>query len=207
MPFTIGLTGGIGCGKSRVAENFAKLGAAVIDTDKIARALTGPNSKALDIITAQFGDDYRRTDGSLDRARLRHLIFTNAGAKAYVEALLHPLIRQQVAVEMATLTYAPYQVIVVPLLLETHQYQEWIHRILVVDCDEAQQISRTMARSGLTEAEVRTIMRHQISRETRRLRANDIITNKRTLAEMEDQVIKSHRHYVVLAHKYREERE
>jgi len=201
MPFAIGLTGGIGCGKSRVAEKFAQLGAAVIDTDKIAHALTAPGSETLETIAAQFGSGYLQSDGSLDRAKLRRLIFADPDAKARLEALLHPLIRRQVAAEAAALTRPPYVIIVIPLLLETGQYQEQIHRILVVDCDEARQISRTMTRSSLAEAEVRTIMRHQENRATRLQRADDVVTNNGTLEEMEAQVIQLHAHYLALAGK------
>ncbi|HCA26913.1 MAG TPA: dephospho-CoA kinase [Betaproteobacteria bacterium] len=204
MPFAIGLTGGIGCGKSRVAEKFAQLGAAVIDTDKIAHALTAPGGEALGAIAAQFGDGYQQSDGSLDRAKLRRLIFADPDAKARLEALIHPLIRRRAAAEMAALTHAPYVMIVIPLLVETGQYQERIHRILVVDCDEARQISRTMARSGLTEAEVRAVMLHQASRATRLQHADDIVTNNGALKDMEAQVIQLHARYLALADKRRE---
>lgn len=194
----IGLTGGIGCGKSSVARIFAALGAAVIDTDEIAHRLTARGAPALAAIIEQFGSSYQLPDGSLDRARLRKRVFSNHAAKEKLEALLHPLIKQQVVSEMAE-AQGPYLVLVIPLFFETGAYRDLVDRVLVVDCDENQQISRTMSRSKLSAEDVRTVMAHQAPRAERIKLADDILSNRGNHADLEEHVNELHQHYLALA--------
>lgn len=193
----VGLTGGIGCGKSTVAEIFARLGAALIDTDQIARQLTTCGQPAITVLREQFGEDYFLPDGNLDRARLRRRVFSDAAAKEQLEALLHPLIREEVRSRLAT-ARPPYAIIAVPLLLETGAYRDIVHRVLVVDCDEEQQVKRVMARSGLNAEEVRTIMDSQISRAERLRQADDIVDNRSDQSALQLQVEELHRSYLAL---------
>ncbi|MCL4469631.1 MAG: dephospho-CoA kinase [Gammaproteobacteria bacterium] len=197
----IGLTGGIGCGKSSAARIFAGLGAAVIDTDEIAHRLTERNTPALAAIIAGFGADLVLPDGSLDRAKLRKLVFFDPAAKERLEAILHPLIRQQALSEMAA-AQGPYLLLVVPLLFETGTYHDLVDRILVVDCDESQQISRAMARSGLSADEVRAIMANQISRAERIRQADDILPNRGSRENFEQHVKILHQHYLTLTQRH-----
>lgn len=192
------MTGGIGCGKSSAARIFAEHGAAVIDTDEIAHRLTAAGQPALDAVIRAFGREFLRPDGSLDRARLRRLIFADPEAKARLEGILHPLIRQDVEKALAGCR-APYAVVVVPLLLETGGYRHLIQRVLVVDCEESQQVRRTMARSALTEKEVGAIMARQISRGERLRQADDILPNDRDAAELRRRVGLLHHEYLRLA--------
>ena len=194
----VGLTGGIGCGKGAVAEIFARLGATIIDTDQIARQLTTLGQPALAAIREQFGGDYFLPDGNLDRARLRHLVFSDAAAKKQLEALLHPLIRDEVRRRLVTVQ-TPYAIVAVPLLLETGAYREMVQRILLVDCGEEQQVERVMARSRLSEQEVRAIMASQISRSERLLLVDDIIDNHGDRTALQQQVEQLHHRYLQLA--------
>lgn len=194
----IGLTGGIGCGKSSVASIFAALGAAVIDTDEIAHRLTAKGAPALAAIIEQFGSGYQLPDGDLDRARLRKRVFSDHAAKEKLETLLHPLIKQQAVSEMAE-AQGPYLVLVIPLFFETGAYRDLVDRVLVVDCDENQQISRTMSRSQLSAADVRTIMAHQTPRAERIKQADDILSNRGDHADLEEHVKELHQRYLALA--------
>ena len=198
MPLVIALTGGIGSGKSSVAAVFAELGAAVVDTDEIAHALTAPGQPGAVKIGEQFGPQYLRADGSLDRDRMRELVFADAAAKKKLEAILHPLIRHEVdaAVRAAR---APYVVLVVPLLVETDAYRNLARRVLVVDCSEATQIARVRQRSGHSEETVRKIMASQASRADRLARADDVIVNDADLATLRTQSAGLHRRYLGLA--------
>ena len=195
MAYAVGLTGGIGCGKSSAARLFAELGAGVIDTDVIAHQLTQADSPALTTIRHEFGPDYLPPDGSLDRARMRRLVFSDDAAKVRLEAILHPLIKQRVLGEMESID-APYLLIVVPLLLETANYGDVVSRVLVVDCDEQQQLQRTMARSKLSAAEVSAIMSKQLSRQARLRKADDVIHNTGSLEDLRRQVETLHRQYL-----------
>ena len=194
----IGLTGGIGSGKSSAARIFAALGAAVIDTDEIAHRLTAKGAPALAAIIEQFGADYRLPDENLDRAKLRQRVFSDQAAKEKLETLLHPLIRQQVVAEMAAAQGA-YLVLVIPLFFETGSYRSLVDRVLVVDCDEDQQISRAMSRSRLAADEVRSIMARQVPRAERIRQADDILPNRGDHADLEKRAQELHRHYLTLA--------
>lgn len=198
MPLKIGLTGGIGSGKSSVAAIFAKLGAEIIDTDEISHQLTQPGSPALASIRDQFGDDVFLPDGQLNRVKMRGLVFSDTGAKRNLEDILHPLIRQEVVNRLA-LSHAVYVMIVVPLLLETPSYRELVDKILVVDCNEASQLARTMARSSLGEAEVRTIMANQLQRRERLAHADDVLDNNSGEENLHQQVERLHEKYLALA--------
>ncbi len=198
MPFVIALTGGIGSGKSSVADVFAELGATVIDTDAIAHRLTAPGNPGARVIAEQFGAAYLRADGALDRDRMRELVFNDAAAKKKLEGLLHPLIRAEVEVAVRA-AQAAYVVIVVPLLVETGAYRELAQRTLVVDCDEQQQIARVRRRSGLTEESIRKIMAAQASRAERVARADDVIVNDADLATLRQRSNALHQRYLELA--------
>jgi dephospho-CoA kinase len=195
----VGLTGGIGSGKSEAARLFSDLGAPVADTDAIAHALTAPGQPALQEIAKSFGKDALHPDGALNRAYLRQRIFSDADAKRMLEGILHPLIRAEVANILARNTSMPYQIVMVPLLFETGAYAELIDRSLLIDCEESLQIARAMARSQLAEAEVRAIMTTQCSRTQRLEMADDIIVNNGTLADLEKQVREKHEKYIRLA--------
>ena len=202
MPYTIGLTGGIGSGKSSVAEMFSALGASVIDADAIAHALTGPQGAAIAPIRATFGDDFIGADGALDRARMRDLAFAEPGAKKKLEAILHPLIRSE-SDRLAAAASGPYVVLMIPLLIESGGTQppgrDRYRRIAVVDCPPATQVARVMTRSKLPEAQVRAIMAAQASREQRLAAADDVIDNARLPEALRPQVERLHRKYLALA--------
>lgn len=199
MPFIVGLTGGIGSGKSTVAELFARQGVAFIDTDVIAHELTGTQGQAIAAIRTTFGDTVLCTDGSLNRGAMRHLIFSDPVAKMQLEAILHPLIRQESMARCAAATHAPYVLLVVPLLVESDGYRGQLDRILVIDCPEALQIERVVARSGLSADEVRAIMATQASRAERRAVADDLLINDGEYDALSDQVTALHQHYLQLA--------
>ena len=196
--FTVGLTGGIGSGKSTVAELFAERGVPVIDTDVIARELTAPDSAALIAIQDAFGDAVMREDGSLDRAELRRRVFADPVARHILEAILHPRIRQAVVQALAEL-HAPYALIVIPLLVETGAYAEILDRVLVVDCPEDTQIARVMARNDLTRAEVEAILAAQAERAVRLAAADDVIENAGAPEGLRDRVHALHAQYMTQA--------
>jgi dephospho-CoA kinase len=196
--FAVGLTGGIGSGKSTVADLFAAHGVPVIDTDVVARELTAPGGAALDAIRAAFGNAVMQADGTLDRAALRRRIFSNGAARRQIEAILHPRIRQIVAERLATLT-APYALIVIPLLVETGGYRDLLNRVLVVDCPEELQIARVMARSGLAQAEVEAILAAQAGRAARLAAADDVILNTASPEALRTQVAVLHRRYLAFS--------
>ncbi|MFC4486878.1 dephospho-CoA kinase [Tepidiphilus baoligensis] len=188
-PFIIGLTGGIGSGKSAAAEHFARLGAAVVDTDAIAHELTAPGGAAIPALVAAFGPDILTPAGALDRAKMRTLAFSDPEVKRRLEAILHPLIRQESEARCRAATEAPYVVLVVPLLIEAGpDYRRRCQRIAVVDCPEEVQIARVRARSGLDEDLIRRIMAQQASRAARLAAADDILDNGGDLAQLHAQV-------------------
>jgi dephospho-CoA kinase len=201
MSYVVGLTGGIGSGKTTVAKLFSELGAAVIDTDAIARELTSARGAAMPAIVDAFGNALLEKDGSLDRMAMRRLCFSDPVARQSLEAILHPLIRGESAARCQRAGHAPYALLVVPLLVESGAYREHVRRILVVDCDETQQIARVMARSALTEEEVRAIMATQTSRTERLAAADDVLPNTSAPDDLQTRVSALHRRYVELARK------
>jgi dephospho-CoA kinase len=196
--FTVGLTGGIGSGKSTVADCFAAHGVPVIDTDVIAHDLTAPGGAALDAIRAAFGEPVMQTDGTLDRAALRRRVFTDADARRQLEGILHPRIRQVVEQTLAALA-APYVLIVIPLLVETGGYRDLLNRVLVVDCPEDLQIARVMARSGLSRDEVMAILAAQAGRAERLAVADDVLVNTASPEALRARVVALHQRYQTLA--------
>ncbi|RJG05072.1 dephospho-CoA kinase [Noviherbaspirillum cavernae] len=196
--FSIGLTGGIGSGKSTVADLFAARGAAVIDTDLIAHQLTAPGGAAIAAIRTQFGDAFITSDGAMNRAKVREHVFAEPEAKTRLEAILHPLIRIETE-RAAAVTKSAYLMFVVPLLVESGSWKTRVSRVLVIDCPEELQISRVMTRSGLSESQVRAIMAAQVPRATRLAAADDIITNDGSAEALTSQVDRLHALYAALA--------
>lgn len=193
----IGLTGGIGSGKSTVCQLFAELGTPIIDTDVIAHSLVAPGQPALKQLTTVFGEDILDQHGALNRAVLRERVFNDPTARHRLESILHPLIRQQMREQLETL-HDSYVVIAIPLLLEKH-WQKEVDRTLVVDTGEELQIQRTTKRDGISAEAVRRIMHTQVSRQQRLAAADDIIRNDGTRASLKEQVLKLHHHYLQLA--------
>lgn len=190
MPgWRIGLTGGIGSGKSTVAAMLAGLGACLIDTDAIARTLTAPGGAAIEPLRAAFGPAAIGADGALDRAWMRERAFTDAGAKQRLEAILHPLIGAETQ-RLAGSSDAAVKVFDVPLLVESVHWRTRVDRVWVVDCAEATQVKRVMARSGWDEATVRSVIGRQAPRERRRAAADAVLHNEDvTLDELRAQVL------------------
>jgi dephospho-CoA kinase len=198
LAFSVGLTGGIGCGKTTVADMFAELGASTIDTDQIAHALTAPHGAAMPALLAEFGDAFATPEGALDRAKMRALVFSDATARARLEAILHPKIRDATAAA-AAIASGDYVIFVVPLLIESGSWRERVTRILAIDCPEEIQVARVMARSGLAEEQVRAIMAAQVTREQRRAAADDIIVNDDGIEALRPQVEILHAMYLSLS--------
>ena len=173
----IGLTGGIGSGKSTVGQLLATLGAALIDTDLIARQLTLPGGAAIDSIARDFGPDLIAADGALDRSRMRELVFADAGAKQRLETILHPLIGIETERQAATAAGTPALVFDVPLLVESGRWRAKVDKVLVVDCREATQVERVVRRSGWTPEAVRAVIASQASRAQRRACADAVVFN------------------------------
>lgn len=192
----IGLTGGIGSGKSTVARLFAELGVNVVDTDEIAHQLTQTDGLAIPVIRADFGAEYITTAGSLDRTRMRQLIFSESAAKQKLENILHPLILAQSVAKLADNPNAPYAILMAPLLFESPSFLQQVGRVLVVNCTEKNQILRVIQRSGLDEPEICAIIARQISSAERLARADDIIQNDGTQADLVNQVLALHQQYL-----------
>ena len=193
--FVVGLTGGIGAGKSAVSERFARLGVPVVDTDVIARELTASGGEALPAIREAFGNSVFTRADELDRAALRRQVFADPAARARLEAILHPLIRRAARQRLAVLD-APYALLVVPLLLETGAYAGIVRRTLLVDCPESIRVERVMARSALTRAEVVAIVAAQVHDEARRAVADDKIDNTGGLDALDTAVAELHVRYL-----------
>jgi len=194
VPFVVGLTGGIGSGKSTVADLFAALGAGIVDTDVIAHRLTGPDGAAMPAIRARFGDAVIAPDGRLDRQAMRDRAFADPDARKALEAILHPLIRQE-ADRQVVASEAPYVMLVVPLLVESGSYRQRVDRVLVVDCAPETQVQRTMARSGLTRDAVLRILAAQATREARLAAADDVVDNDGPPAQLAPRVAALHARY------------
>ena len=196
--FVVGLTGGIGSGKSTVADLFVAQGAALVDTDVIAHQLTAAGGAAMPQIVANFGHEIADAQGALDRVAMRRMVFTDSSARGRLEAILHPLIRQ-ISDQRCAESSAPYVILAVPLLVESGSYSERCDRIAVVDCPETVQISRVMARNGLSENEARAILKVQASREQRLAIANEVIDNGAGLTNLYPRVAELHLKYLALS--------
>ncbi|WP_413735229.1 dephospho-CoA kinase [Sodalis sp. RH21] len=197
MRYIVALTGGIGSGKSTVANAFAELGATIVDADVIARQVVEPGGDALRAIHARFGDDILLPDGTLDRARLRQRIFSSPGDKAWLNGLLHPLIQRETRQQIDRAD-GDYVLWVVPLLIENH-LQSQANRVLVVDVDREIQIARTLRRDGISRGQIENILAAQATREQRLACADDIIDNSGRPEEITASVARLHRRYLQLA--------
>ncbi len=198
MAFVVGLTGGIGSGKSAAAEAFGRLGAGVVDTDAIAHALSGPGGPAIAEIRRIFGPRFISESNAMDRDRMRELVFRDPAQKKRLEALLHPMIRAESERQIRDST-SPYVVHVVPLLVESPDYRKRVQRVLVVDCPESLQVERVRARSGLAPGQVEAIIKSQVSREKRLAAADDVIDNSGSFDALQQQVETLHEKYLSLA--------
>ena len=200
--FVIGLTGGIGSGKSAVSARFETHGITVVDADQASRTVVQPGQPALAAIVERFGHGMLAADGSLDRAQLRQRIFADPAEREWLETLLHPRIAIEIFRGLQAAT-SRYVLLVSPLLLEAKQ-DSLANRVLVVDVDEDTQLARTMARDANNEQQVRAIMAAQMGREARLARADDVIRNDGSLADLHAQVDALHRRYVAFADAFRE---
>lgn len=198
MPYSVGLTGGIGSGKSTVAGHFVRLGVDLIDTDAITRELTAPGGAALPEIRAAFGPHILNADGTLDRAALRQRVFSDPNLRQRLEAILHPSIRT-IALQRCQTSKAAYVLFDVPLLAESPNWQALCARILVIDCPRELQIERVMARNRLSREEVERILANQASRAERLAIADDLIDNSRDLAHLAAQILPLHQRYLAAA--------
>ena len=198
VKLTVGLTGGIGSGKTTVANHLRSLGAGLVDTDEISHRLTGPGGASMGAIRAAFGGGYVTREGALDREAMRSLVFADAPARARLEAILHPAIRREAEAGLAGAP-GPYAVLVVPLLFEKRGALERVQRVLVVDCPESLQVARTAARSGILEDEVRAIMGTQWPRWRRLQLADDVVWNGGEIASIDAQCERLHGFYCTIA--------
>ena len=198
--FKLGLTGGIGSGKTQVANLLADLGASVIDTDLIAHQLTAAGGRAIEPIRQAFGEEVIEASGALNRARMRELVFAEPARRAELEAILHPLIGQTARQE-AEQAVGLYVVFVVPLLVESGRWRQQIDRLCVVDCDQETQIERVQARSGIELVMIQRILAAQATREQRLAVADDVIDNSKTvsLEALKKQVLVLHQGWCNLA--------
>lgn len=194
---SVGLTGGIGCGKTTVANFFAELGVSIIDTDVIAHNLTIRGGVAMPAIQEEFGIEFITSDGAMDRQKMREHVFKDPNAKQQLEKILHPQIRQacETAAQMAQGTYLMF---VVPLLIESGNWLERVQKILVVDCDEETQIDRVIKRNRFNREQVLDIMRTQVTREKRLEHADDVINSEQDLSLVRQQVEQLHQKYLKL---------
>jgi len=194
----IGLTGGIGSGKTTVSDLLGELGAGIIDTDLISHDITGPNGKAIGLIAKAFGAEFIDPQGALNRPKMRALVFLDPKARQTLEEITHPLIQQETAkqaFELANLG-VPYLVFVVPLLIESGHWIKQIDRLVVVDCSEETQIKRVMQRSNMTRSEVENILKVQATREIRLASANAVIDNQASLEDLKTAVLHLHQQFI-----------
>jgi len=201
MSLIIGLTGGIGSGKTSATRFFAAEGIAIIDADTIAHELTGAQGDAIPNIKKYFGINFITKNGKLDRKKMKNRIFSDINSRKKLEEILHPLIQAEVMHRIETAAASPYIIVVAPLLLETADYCETVTRILVVDCNEEYQISRAVSRDGLSKEEVRAIMATQKSRQERLNQADDVIVNDTDISSLQEKVKLQHNIYLSLLQK------
>jgi dephospho-CoA kinase len=194
--FVVGLTGGIGSGKTTVSERFAAKGVTVVDADVISHQITARDMPAWQAIVEHFGEGVLEADRNLDRAKLRSLVFASVAERQWLEKLLHPLIRAQMQAELEKAT-SPYSIVVIPLLVETGPYS-FINRVLVVDADEETQLQRLTVRDKAKREDLEKIIRAQIDRQVRLGRAQDLILNNGDLGSLQSQVDRLHEYYLTL---------
>ncbi|OIR19293.1 dephospho-CoA kinase [mine drainage metagenome] len=199
MSYLVGLTGGIGSGKSTVADLFASFGVRIVDTDLISHQLTQTGGMAIPAIRAAFGAHSIDPEGALNRSWMRALVFGDVAARQRLEAILHPLIFAQARQLADSPTDAPYTLVVVPLLFESGLYAGWLRHVITVDCPENAQIARTIRRNNLDESAVRAIMAQQLSRTERLRLADEVIDNGGSLERLKEQVVGMHRRLSALA--------
>jgi len=203
MSYVVGLTGGIGSGKSAVADLFIGHGITVIDTDAIAHALTAPGGAAMSAIRAEFGAGVASADGALDRVAMRAIVFADPSARKRLEAILHPLIRGESERQLlAASPGSPYVILMVPLLVESGDYRKRVNRVAVVDCAETTQIGRVMSRNGLVSKEIERILAAQATRAERLAAADDVIDNDGDRAALVPQIERLHVNYLALARRF-----
>jgi dephospho-CoA kinase len=198
MSYLVGLTGGIGSGKSTVANLFAKLDVPIIDTDIISHQLTQTDGAAISAIRTEFGEEYIDSKNALDRKKMREFVFSNPAALIQLENILHPLILKQTK-SLANSNTHQYLIIVIPLLFESNNYINWLNQTLVVDCSENVQITRACTRKDMNESKVRAIMKNQISRTQRLKLADKFILNEGTLDDLRQHVSELHSAYLALS--------
>lgn len=198
--YRVGLTGGIGSGKTTVANIFAAKGIAIVDTDVIAHQTTGPDGEAMPQLIAEFGRDIVDHTGALDRAAMRRRVFADPQSRQRLESILHPMIAA-LSMDACNRATSPYVIVAVPLLLEASGWRKCFDRILVVDCDEITQIRRVMTRNALTEEDVRAILAAQVSRQERQAAADDLLENTSDPSTLTRKVDKLHRLYLKLSDK------
>ena len=196
--YSIGLTGGIGSGKSAVANLFSERGASIIDTDAISHALTAAGGEAMPEIARIFGNNFLTSDGALNRAAMRERVFSDPAARRQLESILHPLISQK-TLALANQANGHYMIFVVPLLVESGRWADRVDRVLVVDCSEELQIERVMHRNNLSAEQVQAIMSTQVSRAKRLAAADDILINEESLDALSGAVDRLHQRYLTLA--------
>lgn len=201
-PFVVGVTGGIGCGKSTICREFAALGAPIVDTDEVAREVVAQGTPGLAAIVERFGPEVLAADGTLDRRRLRSIVFADDASRRWLEALLHPLIRARTEEHVRAAKH-PYCLVCIPLLVERSGASR-VDRVLVIDCPEEIQIARVMARDKLTAPEVEAIMRTQATRAARLAVADDVIENIGNVETVRPAIRALHRQYLDLAQRTRE---
>ncbi|MDE2234035.1 MAG: dephospho-CoA kinase [Gammaproteobacteria bacterium] len=194
----VGLTGGVASGKSTVAAEFSRLGVPVVDADALARKLTSTGSPALSQLTAVLGPEILDEHGRLDRKRLRQRLFTDAGIKAKVEAVLHPLVIRELKAGLES-SHGAYAIAVIPLLAEHPETRALVDRVLVVDCPESQQMARLMLRDGENTESARAMLAAQAGRKQRLAAGDDILGNVGGLAQLRESVRRLHAHYLKIA--------
>ena len=194
----VGLTGGIGSGKSTVARRFEELGASIIDTDAISHQLTQTDGQAIAMIRSAFGEKFITTTGALDRVRMRQLITADANARHQLEQILHPLILEICKTQVSASGHSPYCILMAPLLIEAPNFLQLVHRVLLITCTEQNQIARVMQRSGMSESETRAMIALQPPQTERMKHADDIIQNDGTCDDLKNKATALHHRYLTI---------